>query len=239
MQESDFRYRPSSSFDGHQTSKPRESLRGLRVNSGERDGSELSDSGVAETSEELDALVGLVEAARAGEALAFDALVSKFLPTLQILAYQQVNDRTTADDITFEAFERAFRSLDRLEDPRRFASWLYMITRRLCVDWFRRHGRHSKSLSLESLKEQGLEPRNPESESEESQQEKHELVRSALESLPERYRLVLTLQYFRGLKLKDISVHLNEPEGTIANRLHRAKRLLKERLAREGLGPCR
>ncbi|MBL4849121.1 MAG: sigma-70 family RNA polymerase sigma factor [Planctomycetes bacterium] len=177
----------------------------------------------------------LVERAVGGDKDAFGLLAERYYRMISVLAYQKTGHRADAEDIVQEALVRAFRALADLRDPRKFASWLYNITLKLCIDWSRRRERRGTPMSLEeetlSHKESGRFPRaqQPVGQSLENAEE-HGRVIAAVAALPDRYRIVMTLRYVEKMSYKEISEHLGEPTGTIANRLHRAMKMVQERL---------
>lgn len=178
----------------------------------------------------------LVERALRGERAAFDVLAERYYRMISVLAYQKTGHRTDAEDIVQEALVRAFRALTTLRDPERFAAWLYNITLKLCIDAIRRRERRDGTVPFD----EGAVGRvvqsgrftAPVSEVEDQVESEEDLaqVLDAVADLPDKYRLILTLRYVRKLSYKEIAEHLCEPPGTIANRLHRATRLLRDRL---------
>jgi RNA polymerase sigma-70 factor, ECF subfamily len=177
----------------------------------------------------------LVERAVSGDKDAFGLLAERYFRMISVLAYQKTGHRADAEDIVQEALVRAFRALPDLRDPRKFASWLYNITLKLCIDWSRRRERRGSPMSLEeetlSHKESGRFPRahQPVGQSLENAEE-HGRVITAVTGLPDKYRIVMTLRYVEKMSYKQISEHLGEPTGTIANRLHRAMKMVQDRL---------
>ncbi len=183
----------------------------------------------------------LVERALAGDGEAFGALAERYYRMISVLALQKTGHRPDAEDIVQEALVRAFRALPSLREPARFAAWLYNITLKLCIDWSRRRDRRDGTFQLgeEALvrAESGRYRRHEDvvGQALEDADEHHKALR-AMGRLPEKYRLIMTLRYVRKMSYKEIAAHLGEPPGTIANRLHRAMRMVQERLAPEEQG---
>jgi RNA polymerase sigma-70 factor, ECF subfamily len=175
----------------------------------------------------------LVFKARGGDTDAFGRLMERYISTISILAYQKTNDRNEAEDIAQEAFVRAYRALDKLNDPAKFGGWLYNIAFRLCLDYLRKKSSRRPAVSFDELDAKGLAPYQPDpAEQERQNEDRAESLKEALDKLPDQYRLVVNLRYMNKMSYKEIADHLKEPEGTIANRLHRATSLLKERMSR-------
>ena len=83
----------------------------------------------------------LVERTLNGDKEAFGLLAERYFRMISVLAYQKTGHRSDAEDIVQEAFVRAFRALPSLREGRKFASWIYNITLKLCIDWGRRRER--------------------------------------------------------------------------------------------------
>lgn len=174
-----------------------------------------------------------------GDRAAFGELAARYGRLIAVLAYQKVGNRADAEDIAQEALLRAYDALGELKDRERFGPWLYNIAFRLAIDHLRGRGRGGRAatgcVSLDALRDDRsfeVEARGGEDGTVEAaeRQEERQRVLSALEELPDKYRLALTLRYLRGLSYRAIASHLSEPPGTIANRLFRAARMLRERL---------
>lgn len=176
----------------------------------------------------------LAQRAQNGDSEAFGILVRRYLSTISLLAYQKVGHRNDAEDIAQETFVRAFRSLKNLKDPNKFGAWVYNIAFRLSIDWLRKRSGRKPQISYDELVEKGVAPFDETREKDQiALAEKKSNLEEALTALPDRYRLVLTLRYIKQMSYKEIAKHLKEPEGTIANRLHRATGLLRDRMSRE------
>lgn len=178
----------------------------------------------------------LVERSLRGDRDAFGQLAERYYRMVSVLALQKTGHRADAEDIVQEAYVRAYRALGSLREGSRFAAWIYNITLKLCIDWLRRRERrdgtvpfddaalgHSTSGRLSRSLLGGV------GDALEARDEQAQVLR-AMGSLPDKYRLVITLRYVRKMSYKEIAEHLGEPAGTIANRLHRATRLLQDRM---------
>lgn len=177
----------------------------------------------------------LVERALNGDKDAFGALAERYFRMISVLAYQKTGHRADAEDIVQEALVRAFKALPSLREQHKFAPWIYNITLKLCIDASRRRERRGGTLPLEeetlSHKESGRFPRvAPEVGQRLENAEEHGRVLGMVSTLPDKYRVVMTLRYVEKMSYKEISVHLGEPTGTIANRLHRAMKMVQDKL---------
>ncbi|HZN58396.1 MAG TPA: RNA polymerase sigma factor [Planctomycetota bacterium] len=156
----------------------------------------------------------------------FRWLMNRYWKLVAVVVAQKLRDRREAEDVTQEAFLRAFRALEKLEQPAAFLGWILRIAQNLSTDRLRAR---KPTVSLDLLGDAAAESRpiNPNDEvaSVEGALESEEewaSVLTALGELPESYREVVTLRYLEGLDGKAMSQLLGEPEGTIRNRLFRA-----------------
>ncbi len=175
-------------------------------------------------------LVETIRASRTRAAVeeAYERLVRKHWKGLTVLALQKLGDLREAEDVAQETFERAFRSLGRLNEPTAFLGWLLQIARNVATDHLR--GRKSM-LSIDAVSDAGaIGASRPGFVEEVETSEEFEQVLRLLDGLPERYREVITLKYLHGMDGRAMAQHLGEPEGTIRNRLFRALAKLRETL---------
>ena len=189
--------------------------------------------------------VQLIQAVLSGDDSAFDILVEKYQKSVHALAWRKIGDFHYAEEITQDAFLRAYQNLSTLRDPSQFLRWLYTITNQLCLNWQQRKPKIEKSIqSLEDTpmaKVAESDYARYEVEQRETEATKHrlEIVEKLLEKLPEGERTVVTLHYLGEMPIKEISKFLGVSVKAIKTRLHRArKRLQKEEelLVQEVLG---
>jgi RNA polymerase sigma-70 factor (ECF subfamily) len=159
----------------------------------------------------------LVEPALAEDRDAFGDLVRRYQGLIYGLVYHRIGNFADAEDIAQDVFVKAFRRLDQLEDPARFASWLRAIAANECTGWFRRHQRAMSLDEMETMRSAGNLAAERSRE-----RERHEEVLGAVESLPEKSRLVITLHYLSGLSCREIGESLQMTPNAVAQHLHRA-----------------
>ena len=174
----------------------------------------------------------LVRMCLAGDNSAYDELVRRHQRLLYNFCYRMLGSGEDASDVVQEAFVKAYRALPcfRLDAP--FGPWVHRIAHNLCID---RHRALKKAgcLSIEEVSEAGSEPAD-ETISPPEIAEMDELggtLRGAIAQLPPKYRAVVVMRHFEGLDIKEISAALRIPEGTVKASLHRARRMLREKLA--------
>jgi len=169
----------------------------------------------------------LVARARQGDEAAFEQLVLRHQRYVFNLAYRVLGDYTEAEDITQEAFVRVWRGLSGFRGQARFTTWLYRIVHNLCLN--RLPGLQRELLQTEPVEEvladPGLSPADLF-----AVREQMAFLHAQMDRLPEKYRLVLTLRYLQHLSYDEIAAALEMPMGTVKTHIHRARRLLRERL---------
>lgn len=185
----------------------------------------------------------LVTRAQDGEKWATEELVSRYQQKAFSIAYHMcAEDSEEAQDLTQEAFLRAFRSLGKFRGDSKFYTWFYRILVNICLDK-RRHRRRwqrvfvpwrpvkaEKNLSKNAPEEQSdMDPgNNPIKVLSRKQLSKD--IRKSLKSLPEKQRTVFQLKVLDGMTIREIAEVLGAAEGTVKSHLFRATRFLREEL---------
>jgi len=184
----------------------------------------------------------LVERVRSGDREAYGILVSRYQGHVYGLAYSLVDDWAEAQDIAQDALIRAYLNLEQLQDPARFAAWLRRVAFSISMNWLKSFRpelfrRLDGQVDLEVLEVPDFEPGPPESL---ERAELAEAVRRAVDSLPARYRLPLTMFHLDGLSYERVASFLDIPLGTAKSLIHRAREKLRLTLApyaREEVAP--
>ena len=169
----------------------------------------------------------LVQQCLSGEQEAFGVLVDRYKSSMYALAVSKIGNFDDAEDITQEAFIKAYRNLGKLRRWDHFYTWLYSITSNLCKDWIKAQSKRGEEAYLKDVATEDLESS---SLSVHREKEVHEAVREALAELPEIYREVLTLYYLAGMNSKEIAHVLGAKPSTIDKRLSRARKMLKQEM---------
>lgn len=152
-------------------------------------------------------------------------LVDQHYEAVFRFAYRLSGTSHDAEDISQQAFLDAQRKLDTLREPERVRGWLFMIVRNLYRRRIRDQATHGE-VALEVVSE-------PEGEEHPDQALDSDSLQQVLNSLPEEFRSVLLLFYFREMSYREIAEQLEVPIGTVMSRLSRGKKQLRERLSPE------
>ena len=173
----------------------------------------------------------LVELAQEGSEEAFSELVRMYQSKVFSMALNFTRDRETADDLSQEIFLKAYLALPKFRFGSEFGTWLYRVALNHVRDFLRKKGK-VKEVSLEEIGEipisdDGVEKREKEREEERTKR----LLHAHVETLPVKYRIVLTLRDIQGLSYDEITRVLKVSPGTVDSRLHRARKMLRKKLA--------
>lgn len=167
-----------------------------------------------------------------GEPAAFDALVARWHGPLWNYIRRLLRDDEVASEVCQDVWTRVIRGIGRLRDAARLRPWLFGIARRAVMDRLRERYASMPEVDtdLTAIAAADLDAGDdPEADS--------RTLHEELERLPMVERDVLVLFYLRELSLQDLSDVLAVPIGTVKSRLHRARRLLRERLHARGVTP--
>lgn len=136
-----------------------------------------------------------------------------------------------AEDLTMEAFNKAFSKLDQYTPDFAFSTWLYRIAKNNCIDYLRRNKKDNDTRVNQQEAGIGIaahEMANQLPSPEQlmiNRQEKH-LLREIVDTLHPKYKDIINLHYFNELSCEEIAAQLDLPEGTVKVRLFRARELL-------------
>ena len=174
----------------------------------------------------------LVARTKSGDREAFKELVSRYQGHVYGLAYSIVGDWTEAQDVAQETFIRAYSNLDQLQEPARFAAWLRRVAFSVAMNWLRafRPGLFKEldgRVELESLEVPDFKPGPPEVV---EKRQLAEAVMNAVDSLPQKYRVPLTMFHLDGLSYQKVASFLDIPLGTVKSLISRARSKLKAAL---------
>lgn len=164
--------------------------------------------------------------------LAYAELLDRYRDSVYHTMFKMVHNHDDAEDLTIEAFGKAFRKLGNYTPNFAFSTWLFKIATNNGIDFLRKKRMETLSIddSLEeeveqefanNIKSQVLDP-----EERFIRDQRQSIMRTLLSKLPEKYRLMIEYRFFDEMSYQEISELLNLPIGTIKAQLFRAKELL-------------
>ncbi len=174
----------------------------------------------------------LVEQARKGDQRAFAELLGRYRDTIYYMLLKMVNNPVDAEDLTIEAFGKAFKNINQYTPNYAFSTWLFKIATNNCIDFIRK--KRSNMVSLDHtfddedtitpasfIQSDSLDPENHM-----INQQKVTIMRDVVSKLKPRYRRLVELRYFKEFSYEEISRELDLPIGTVKAQLFRARELL-------------
>ena len=171
----------------------------------------------------------LVKTALRGDEKAFARLLARYKDAIYFMLLKMVNNRSDAEDLTLEAFGKAFKNLHQYSPTYAFSTWLFKIASNNCIDFLRKKKgvfvtiENNENDSPEVIKLPSKEP-NPEEKL--IRQQKAILLRKVVRRLKPRYQNLVELRYFREFSYEEIAKELNLPLGTVKAQLFRAREML-------------
>jgi RNA polymerase sigma factor (sigma-70 family) len=165
---------------------------------------------------------------------AYAALMKRYKKAVYFMILKMIRDTDDAEDLTMEAFAKAFRSLHRFKKDYTFSTWLFRIATNNTIDFIRKKKLKTMSLNTTMSDDSGNsvnidiedDENNPQDEFIKSQ--RIEMVRIFVDKLPAKYRKLVQLRYFDELSYEEIAQELDKPLGTVKAQLHRSRELLYE-----------
>lgn len=168
---------------------------------------------------------------------AYAELMSRYRDSIYFMLLKMINNKDDADDLTIEAFGKAFHRLHQYTPNYAFSTWLFKIASNNCIDWIRKQ-KKKKMLSIDNpigtqdgdemhieLKGHGLDPVESV-----IKEQKSEVMREVVEKLKPRYRTLVELRYYKEYSYEEIAEELDLPLGTVKAQLFRAREFLENLL---------
>ncbi len=169
----------------------------------------------------------------------FEELALPHLDALFRTALRMTRKAEEAEDLVQEAYLRAFRAYHTFEPGTNIRAWLFKILSNAFLTEIRKRQNEPGKVDLDDVvafvadPKSSMDPGVGSAEGVALRDLKDPVIRGAVEELPEEYRLVLLLTVVEGFSYKEAAHILTLPIGTVMSRLFRAKRMLKEKLARQ------
>jgi RNA polymerase sigma factor (sigma-70 family) len=165
---------------------------------------------------------------------AYATLMKRYKKAVYFMILKMIRDADDAEDLTMEAFAKAFRNLHKFKKDYTFSTWLFRIATNNAIDFIRK--KKLKTMSLNNtLTDDGGNAVNIDVEDDDNnpqdefiRTQRIEMVRIFVDKLPAKYRKLVKLRYFDELSYDEIAQELDKPLGTVKAQLHRSRELLYE-----------
>ena len=167
----------------------------------------------------------LLEKVRSGDTAAYGELVNRHAGVVSGVVSRMVDDRDDVDDVVSQVFVKAYRSLASFRGRCAFSTWLYRIAANTSISYRSARARH-RHISVDdpdtgiAAALESPDADNPQNAAERSQM--RAAVRTAVNALPEKHRVVVVLYYFQSMPCQEIAAILGCSVGTVWSRLHHA-----------------
>ncbi|MBS1611686.1 MAG: sigma-70 family RNA polymerase sigma factor [Bacteroidetes bacterium] len=175
----------------------------------------------------------LVAKAQKGDQVAFGKLMERYRESIFFMVLKMVHNRDDAEDLTLEAFGKAFNSIGNYSADFAFSTWLFKIATNNCIDFIRKKRLQTTSLEQTTRqKDDGevvtitVKDHNPDPEENMMKEQRAAKIRAAIEQLSPKYRSLIELRYLDELSYEEIAEKLDIPLGTVKAQLFRAKDML-------------
>jgi RNA polymerase sigma factor (sigma-70 family) len=172
----------------------------------------------------------LVQRATDGDQRAYAELMGRYRDAIYYMLLKMVNNASDAEDLTIEAFGKAFKNITQYAPNYAFSTWLFKIATNNCIDFIRKkkashvsldHGNEEHEKATKDIQAPVLDP-----EETLINKQKIKLMRSLVSKLKPRYKKLIELRYFNELSYEEIAEELELPIGTVKAQLFRARELL-------------
>lgn len=171
-----------------------------------------------------------IAAVRAGDQQAYAQIINKYKNPLYATILRMTKHPQDAQDLVQEAFIKVYKQLDKYEAKGSFSSWFYRVAINHCMDAFRTKQYQMKPVEVDE--EQVVNPTHPEIIFMKKEQQRQ--LERLLQTLPDDERMIILLRYNNELSYEEIAEMMEVPISTVRNKLHRAKKKMRETVKREG-----
>ncbi len=165
---------------------------------------------------------------------AYASLMKRYKKAVYYMILKMIRDADDAEDLTMEAFAKAFKNLERFKKDYTFSTWLFRIATNNTIDFIRKKKLKTMSLNNTLSDDSGNAVTIDVEDDDNNPQDVYirtqriEMVRIFVDKLPAKYRKLVQLRYFDELSYEEIAQELDKPLGTVKAQLHRSRELLFE-----------
>lgn len=173
----------------------------------------------------------LVQKALKGDEKAFARLLSRYKDSIYFMLLKMLNNRSDAEDLTIEAFGKAFKNLHQYSPTYAFSTWLFKIASNNCIDFLRKRKGNTVPLengdeSTEMSEASKIRSKDLNPEEKLIRKQKAILLQKVVRRLKPHYQTLVEMRYFRELSYEEIATELDLPLGTVKAQLFRARQML-------------
>jgi RNA polymerase sigma-70 factor (ECF subfamily) len=166
-----------------------------------------------------------------GDRAAYSQLMDTYYDKVYTRMMKMTGQPGDSEDLTMEAFNKAFSKLGQYTPDFAFSTWLYRIAKNNCIDHLRKSKRDNDTIVNGHEAEGGITAHElanqlPSPEQLLINQQETRLLREIVDTLHPKYKDIIKLHYFKELSCEEIALQLDLPEGTVKVRLFRARELL-------------
>ncbi len=167
-----------------------------------------------------------------GDQKAYAELMGRYRDSVYFMLLKMVNNKDDAEDLTVEAFGKAFKRLGQYTPNFAFSTWLFRIATNNCIDFIRRKRKNTFSLDRPMQDDEGgemmidIKAETLDPEEHIMKKQKIILLRELVDKLKPRYRTLIEMRYFQELSYEEIAAELDLPLGTVKAQLFRAREFL-------------
>lgn len=167
-----------------------------------------------------------------GDQQSYALLMERYKKPVYHMILKMVRNVDDAEDLTIEAFAKAFKNLHRFKKDFTFSTWLFRIATNNAIDFIRKKKLDTFSINTAYSDDNGdavsidIEDKNLNPQEEAIKAQKIELIQMFVTKLPAKYQRLVRLRYFQELSYEEIAKELEAPLGTVKAQLHRARELL-------------
>lgn len=181
--------------------------------------------------------INIINLVKKGDVRAFDILVVKYQDRLVYSVFKFCKDFELSQDISQEAFVKAFRNIDKFRGESSFYTWIYRIAINTAKNYFSNKSRGAETYNEDvldgALSDLSLNSDNPETLL--AAEEMKDAVNQAFQNLPDEIRSTLSLREYDGLSYEEIAKVQNCPIGTVRSRIFKGRELINETFSKLGL----
>lgn len=172
----------------------------------------------------------LVNLAVSGDQKAYAKLMDRYRDAIYFMLLKMVNNPIDAEDLTIEAFGKAFKNLGQYTPNYAFSTWLFKIATNNCIDYIRK--KRGNLISIDQNDDDvnnaplSIQDSKPDPEEDMIKRQKEVLMRGVVTQLKPRYKHLIELRYFKEYSYEEIATEMDLPLGTVKAQLFRARELL-------------